>query len=37
MTKGYVLSDVAMRTVYTLFTDAAFLCVLILLLTHVHP
>ena len=37
MTKGYVLSDVAVKAVYRFFTAVAFLYVLILLLTHVHP
>jgi hypothetical protein len=37
MTKEYVLSDVAVKKVYAFFTAAAFLCVLMLLFTRIHP
>jgi hypothetical protein len=37
MTKGYVLSEVAMKTVYVSFTAAAFLLIFTLLLTGNHP
>jgi hypothetical protein len=37
MTKGYVLSKVAMKTVYVSFTAAALLFVFTVLLTGIHP
>ena len=37
MTKGYVLSEVATKTVYVSFTVAALLPVFTLLFTGIHP
>jgi hypothetical protein len=37
MTEGYVLFEVAMKTVYVSFTAAALLLVFTLLLTSSHP
>jgi hypothetical protein len=36
MTKGYVLSEVAMKTVYVSFTAASLLLIFTLLLTGIH-
>jgi hypothetical protein len=39
MTKGYVLSEVAMKTVYVSFTAAAllFIFTVLLTMTSIHP
>jgi hypothetical protein len=36
MTKGYVLSEVAMKTLYVSFTAASLLLIFMLLLTGIH-
>ena len=37
MTKGYIVADVAIKTVYFFFAAAAFIFVSMLLLAGVHP
>ena len=37
MTRGYVLSEAAMKTLYVSFTAAPLLLIFTLLLTGIHP